>query len=52
MNTNKMAQQPPVENQTPPMADLMKMTELMKTSRMGTRGMTTDPVDPAENLTT
>jgi hypothetical protein len=34
------------------MADLTKMTELMKTSRIGTRGMTTNPVDPTENLTT
>jgi hypothetical protein len=34
------------------MADLTKMMELMKTSRIGMRGMMTNPADPAENLTT
>jgi hypothetical protein len=55
-NMNKAAWQPPVENQTPLMADLMadpmKMTELMETSRIGMRGMTINPADLTENLTT
>jgi hypothetical protein len=50
MNANKTARQPPVENQIPPMADLM--ADLMKTSRIGMRGMTTNQADPTENLTT
>jgi hypothetical protein len=47
-----MARQPLVENQTPPMADLTKMMELMEMSRIGTRGMTMNPADLVENLTT
>jgi hypothetical protein len=35
-----------------PMADPTKMMELMKMSRIGMRGMTTNPADPMENLTT
>jgi hypothetical protein len=53
-NTNKMAWWPPVENQTPlmadPMVDPMKMTELMEMSRIGMRGITTNPADLVENL--
>jgi hypothetical protein len=53
---NKTAQWPPVENQPLPMADPMadptKMTELMMMSRIGTRGMMTNPTGPAENRTT
>jgi hypothetical protein len=35
-----------------PMADPTKMTEQMKMSRIGTRGMMTNPADPTENPTT
>jgi hypothetical protein len=35
-----------------PMVDLTKMTELMEMSRIGTRGMTMNPADLTENLTT
>jgi hypothetical protein len=53
---NKTAQWPPMENQpllmADPMVDPMKMMELMKMSRIGTRGMTMNLADPAENQTT